>query len=521
MLQFPAWKIWIVAIVCGLGVAFAMPNVLPRDVAESLPSWMPNKQISLGLDLSGGAHLVVQIDEQAYVDGRLESVGQNIRRTLRAEQIGVRATGIVGMTVSFDLRKLEDIAAAREEIGVIADDFIVVVNDDGTITAILTEQGLEIGLSDAIERTISVLAKRIDPGGVLEPIIARQGRDRILIQVPGYEDTQELRERLGQTAQLSFHLVDSDASYADALAGNLPIGSVLLPSKDPTGPEFYVVESETLVSGESLDDASASFSDGRPVVAFSFDSVGAARFCDVTSQNTGRLLAIVLDGEVISAPRINDSICGGSGIISGSFSAAETQDLALLLRAGALPVPLTVVEERTVGPSLGADSIQAGKIAASIGFAGVIVFMVLCYGRFGLFANVALFTNLVLMLGALSLLQATLTLPGIAGIVLTVGMAVDANVLIFERIREEAGHGRTPYNAVEAGFKRAMTTILDANITTAIAALLLFFLGSGPVKGFGVTLAIGIITSMFTAIMLTRMLSYLWLRHARPQTLPI
>ena len=293
-----------------------------------------------------------------------------------------------------------------------------------------------------------------------------------------------------------------------------------MPGREQPG-QNHVLRAEILVTGESLESAAASFDQGRPVVAFSFDGVGAARFCDVTTENVGRLLAIVLDGVVISAPRINGPICQGSGIITGSFTVFETQELALLLRAGALPVPLTVVEERTVGPTLGADSIEAGKVAAAVSFAAVIVFMIACYGTLGAFANVALITNLILLMGLLSLLQATLTLPGIAGIVLTVGMAVDANVLIFERIREELRHGRTILNAVETGFRRAMTTILDANITTAVAAFLLFFLGSGPVRGFGATLAIGILTSMFTAMLLTRLLTHLWLARFRPKALGI
>ena len=521
MLQFPPWKIWIVSIVCALGVVFAAPNLLPRETADSLPAWMPHKQVNLGLDLSGGAHLLLEIDEAVYIEDRLESVEQTIRRVLRGERISARVLGTQAREVTLALRNVEDVEAARELMVDVVDDFVITIDDEGTITATMTDEGLTTGLSDAIERTIEVLGRRIDPDGVLEPIIARQGLNRILVQVPGIEDTQELRARLGQTAKLTFHLVDSDASYSEAVAGNVPVGSMVLPVRESDGPEFYVVRQEVLVSGENLEDAAATFQDNRPVVAFSFDGIGARLFCEVTTDNVGRLLAMVLDDIVISAPRINSPICGGNGVITGNFSVIQTQELALLLRAGALPVPLTVVEERTVGPTLGADSIQAGKIAAGIGFAMVIVFMVICYGRFGMVANVALFTNLVLIMGALSMLQATLTLPGIAGIVLTVGMAVDANVLIFERIREEVRNGRTPFNAVESGFKRAMTTILDANITTAVAAFLLFFLGSGPVKGFGATLAIGIVTSMFTAIMLTRMICVLWLRRSRPAQLPI
>jgi len=522
MLDFPAWKIWLVAGICALGALFAAPNLLPRDVADSLPGWMPNQQIALGLDLSGGAHLLLEIDEEVYTADRLMTMESDIRRILRTERIGVRVLGTQDMTVNFALRDAADAEAVREELSGIGDGFLIVVNDDGTMTVTMTEEGLTLGLSDAIERTIEVLGKRIDPNGVLEPIITRQGRDRILVQVPGLDNTEELKGRLGQTAKLTFHLVDDEASVSAAQEGNLPLGSVLMPGSEESDATFFVLRSEVLVSGENLADAASTFDQsGNPAVSFSFDSIGASRFCEVTTASVGRRLAIVLDGEVISAPRINSPICGGNGIITGSFSTVGAENLAILLRAGALPVPLDIVEERTVGPTLGADSIEAGKIASSIGFAAVIIFMTICYGRFGLFANVALFMNLVMIMGALSFLQATLTLPGIAGIVLTVGMAVDANVLIFERIREEVLNGRTPYNAVEVGFTRAMTTIFDANFTTAVAALLLFFLGSGPVRGFGATLAIGIITSMFTAIMLTRMLAVLWLKRSRPTALPI
>ncbi len=520
MRHFPSWKIWVVALVCLLGLVFAAPNLLPRDTARELPSWLPHKQVSLGLDLSGGAHLVLQIDEAAYREGRLSSLEGTVRRVLRAERIGVRVTGGGDASRTFELRRAEDADAAAMELEGLLDDFEIVIEPTGRISATLSEEGLEAGLGDAIERTLEVLRGRIDPEGVLEPVITRQGRDRILVQVPGVDDTRVLRSRLGQTAKLAFHLIDQDTSLQAAEAGQLPVGSLLMPSREQPGVN-QVVRAEILVSGESLESAAATFDQGRPVVAFSFDGVGAARFCDVTTENVGRLLAIVLDGVVISAPRINSPICQGSGIITGSFTVLETQELALLLRAGALPVPLTVVEERTVGPTLGADSIEAGKIAAAVSFAAVVIFMIACYGLMGLFANVALIANLVMIMGMLSLMQATLTLPGIAGIVLTVGMAVDANVLIFERIREELRHGRTVLNAVEAGFKRAMTTILDANITTAVAAFLLFFLGSGPVRGFGATLAIGIVTSMFTAMMLTRFLTHLWLARTRPRTLAL
>ncbi|NQW08480.1 MAG: protein translocase subunit SecD, partial [Alphaproteobacteria bacterium] len=318
-----------------------------------------------------------------------------------------------------------------------------------------------------------------------------------------------------------FHLVDTAASVTQAQQGRVPPGSMLVPGSPASNQPAYVVKRRVMVSGENLIDAQPTFDEGRPVVSFRFDSIGGRRFGDVTSQNVGRPFAILLDGKVISAPVIQSAILGGSGIITGQFSVKEVQDLSLLLRAGALPAPLTVLEERSVGPGLGADSIKAGKIAAVVGLVLVLGFMIVAYGLFGLFANIALFFNITLILGALSALQATLTLPGIAGIVLTIGMAVDANVLVFERVREESDLGRSTINAIDAGYKRALTTIIDSNLTTLFAAIFLFALGAGPVKGFAVTLGIGILTSMFTAVMVTRMFVAIWARRTRPSTLPI
>jgi preprotein translocase subunit SecD len=369
--------------------------------------------------------------------------------------------------------------------------------------------------------------KRIDETGVREPTIQRQGDDRILVQLPGLDDPERVKQLLGKTAKMSFHLVDHRVSPSDALRGNVPPGTKILPSIDEIGsdgrPRVYAVRKRVMVSGDNLIDAQPTIDqrDNQPVVSFRFDASGGKRFGDVTQANVNRPFAIVLDGTVISAPVIREPILGGSGIISGNFTTQTAQDLALLLRAGALPAPLTILEERSVGPGLGADSIAAGKIASIIGLVAVIIFMVVVYGLFGAMADVALAVNMLLIGGALSLMQATLTLPGIAGIVLTIGMAVDANVLIFERIREEVRVGRTPISAVDAGYSRAITTIIDANVTTLIAAILLYIFGSGPVRGFAVTLAIGIVTSMFTAIMLTRLLVVTWLRRTRPQSLPI
>ncbi|MCZ6763555.1 MAG: protein translocase subunit SecD, partial [Alphaproteobacteria bacterium] len=355
---------------------------------------------------------------------------------------------------------------------------------------------------------------RVDETGTSEPLIQRQGDDRILVQLPGLDDPERIKRLLGTTAKLNFHMVDPRVGPEDSV----PPGSMRLVMQE--GGEI-VVQREVVVSGDRLVDSQPSFQDGRPVVSFRFDAAGGKAFGKVTADNVGQLLAIVLDDVVVSAPRIQGPIPGGNGIITGQFSVQEASDLALVLRAGALPAPLSILEERSVGPGLGADSIAAGKIASVIGLIGVVIFMVVAYGLFGLMADVALFINLLIILAVLSVLQATLTLPGIAGIVLTIGMAVDANVLIFERIREEVDNGRTPISAIDAGYRRALTTIIDSNLTTLIAAILLFQFGSGPIKGFAVTLSIGIVSSMFTAIMVTRLMVVGWLWQRRPSSLPI
>ena len=374
-----------------------------------------------------------------------------------------------------------------------------------------------------VEQAIEIVRRRVDELGTREPTIQRQGSDRIVVQVPGLDDPERLKDILGKTAKLTFHLLDPNTPRAQPGTA-VPPGARLLSSddSDATGNTIhYVVRKRVEVSGDRLIDAQPTFDQGQPVVNFRFDTVGGKKFGDTTSKHVGENLAIVLDNKVISAPRIRTAILGGSGIITGSFTVQSANDLALLLRAGALPAPLLILEERTVGPSLGADSIAAGQMASVIGIVLVVAFMFASYGRFGAMADLALLINMALIAAALSMLQATLTLPGIAGIVLTIGMAVDANVLIFERIREEVRGGRTPISAVDAGYRRALTTIIDSNLTTLVAALLLFGLGSGPIKGFAVTLSIGIMTSMFTAIMVTRLMIVTWLRRVGPQALPI
>jgi preprotein translocase subunit SecD len=521
MLQFSNFKTAVIALVCLFGVAYALPNIVGRDLGEGLPSWVPGKTVNLGLDLQGGSYLLLEVELDAVTEERLESIVDQVRRELRSSNIGYRGLGVTQSEVRLKLRDLGVRERAEEILRAIDTQTTVTIGDDGNATLSLTETAIKDIRTSALQQSIEIVRRRIDETGVREPTIQRQGEDRILVQLPGLDDPDRIKRLLGKTAKMTFRLVDITASAQEALAGRAPPGSIVLPSDDDQGPAHYVVKRRVMISGDTLVDAQPTFDQGRPVVSFRFNSVGGKRFGRATSENVGRPFAIVLDGRVISAPVIREAILGGSGIISGSFTTQGAQDLALLLRAGALPAPLLVLEERSVGPGLGADSIAAGQLASIIGLVLVIAFMVISYGLFGVMANVALFFNICMILGVLSALQATLTLPGIAGIVLTIGMAVDANVLIFERIREEADLGRSPINAIDAGYRRALTTIIDSNLTTLFAALFLYAFGSGPIKGFAVTLGIGIVTSMFTAIMLTRLMVALWVRRRRPTEVPI
>jgi len=525
MIRIPKWKVISILAVCLLGIMFAAPNIMDKTSADALPSWLPSKQISLGLDLQGGSHLLLEVKVDVVIAERLEALVDSIRTELRKENIAYSNLGSDGHVGRVTIKNPNDIEKAYSLINPIDSGFVTETSDNGLVTVTMSEQALSQRRISAVEQSIEIVRRRIDETGVREPTIVRQGEDRILVQLPGVDDPERVKRLLGKTAKLTFHLVDQGSSLTSAQSGRVPPGTRLLPSvnNNPGQPNSYLIKKRVMVSGDTLIDATPGFDprNNEPVVNFRFDSVGAKRFGDVTVKNVGNPFAIVLDGKVISAPVIREPILGGSGQISGNFSTEEAKDLALLLRAGALPAPLTVLEERSVGPGLGADSIAAGKIASIIGLVLVILFMALYYGRFGLIADVALIVNIVLIMGALSVLQATLTLPGIAGIVLTIGMAVDANVLIFERIREELNNGRSVINAIESGYSRAITTIIDSNVTTLIATLLLYQFGSGPVRGFAVTLAVGIATSMFTAIWLTRLIVAAWIRRSRPQTLNI
>jgi len=526
MVNFPTWKKVLVALICFIGLAFAAPNFVPKVVTEQLPSWLPNQQVNLGLDLRGGSHLLLEVEVQAVIDEYLEALVGSARDELRSERIRYRSLSKTETSVGVTIPDAVDREKAVELLRGVDAGAEISVEGDRIIIEMTEAQKIERRVS-AVQQSIEIIRRRIDETGVREPTIQRQGDDRIIVQLPGIDDPERVKDLLGQTAKMSFHLVDIQNSVEEALAGRVPPGSMLLPmiegASGPGNLNAILVKKRVAVSGENLVDAQPSFDgrDNQPVVSFRFDTLGAKKFGKITTDNVRRPFAIVLDGQVLSAPVIQEPILGGAGQISGNFSVQNTQDLSLLLRAGALPAPLTILEERTVGPGLGADSIAAGEIACLVGLIAVIIFMAIAYGRFGIYADFALMANIFLILGMLSMLQATLTLPGIAGIVLTIGMAVDANVLIFERIREEVRLGRNPIAAVDAGYSRALTTIIDSNLTTLIAAILLFSFGSGPIKGFSVTLAIGIVTSMFTAIMLTRLFVVTWLRAKRPDTLPL
>ncbi|TIO08951.1 protein translocase subunit SecDF [Mesorhizobium sp.] len=534
MLHFSRWKTILIWLTVLAGILYAAPNLVPAPTLASLPNWLPKQQLTLGLDLQGGSHILLQIDRQDLANERLESARDEIRTALRDAQIGY--TGLAGTANSIQVRIRDQgqIEAAKRALERLTQPISTGLFMSGSVTEMemaepepgllrftLTEAGVDYRVAAALTQSIEVVSRRVNELGTTEPIVQRQGSDRIMVQVPGLQDPQRLKDILGQTAKLTFQMVDQSIPVEEAISGRPPAGSTVMNSTDDP-PVPHLIENRVIVSGENLVDAQATFDQrtNEPVVSFRFDNRGATRFGQATQSNVGRLFAIILDNEVISAPQIREPIMGGTGQISGNFTVESANDLAVLLRAGALPADLTIVEERTVGPSLGSDSIEAGQFASIIAGVLVVGFMLFAYGRLGLIANIALLANVALIIAVLSVLGATLTLPGIAGIVLTMGMAVDSNVIIFERVREENRQGRSIVQSMDSGFKQALATVVDANVTTLIAAVILFFLGSGPIKGFAVTLAIGIVTTVFTAFTLTRWLVAFWLRRQRPKAMP-
>ncbi|ATF18118.1 protein translocase subunit SecD [Phaeobacter gallaeciensis] len=553
MLQIDLWKRVLIWLVCVTGLLLALPNAFytrveqandaaaeiiakgesPErlEVAEQWPSFLPSSLVNLGLDLRGGAHLLAEVKVGDVYAARMDALWPEVRDALRPERAEVgtfRRQQAPEGQIRLKISKPEGMARALEVVRALANPItsltgagatdITVSGTGDILTVELSEQEKLASDDRTVRQALEIIRRRIDEVGTREPTIQRQGSDRILIQVPGIGSASELKEIIGTTAQLTFNPVVGRGSEADANAG---VGNKVVPSLDEDG-VFYTVEAAPVVTGEELVDAQPSFDqNGRPAVSFRFNTTGARKFGDYTAENIGSPFAIVLDEEVVSAPVIQAHIAGGSGIITGNFTIEESTNMAILLRAGALPAGLEFLEERTIGPELGQDSIDAGKVATIVAFVGVLVFMALSYGLFGLFANVALILNIGLIFGALSLIGATLTLPGIAGIVLTVGMAVDANVLIFERIREELKAGRGPARAIDEGYSKALSAILDANITTFITAVILFAMGSGPVRGFAITLGLGIMTSVFTAIFVTRVIIVMWFERRRPKTIEV
>ncbi|HZQ02247.1 MAG TPA: protein translocase subunit SecD [Reyranella sp.] len=557
MLNLPRWQTLAIIIVTALAGIFALPNILPDSVDNLLPKWYSQNRINLGLDLRGGAHFLLEADLRGVMNERLTNLADSLRGEFRKQQVGYKSIDVdQGKQVVVVLRDAGQRAKALEAIRAV-DATMAVGGDGDAITLAYQGQELFKKRQEVIDQSIEILRRRVDETGTIEPTIVREGDDRILLQVPGIKDTTELKRKINQTAKLTFHLVDE----ATAMSGQnvpavLPPTTMLVPTREGMAalrannpkafeqiqsanpkmtpeqicrrfqPPCLPVFKRVIVGGEDLDDAKSTFENqqngGRPIIAFTFNSAGGRSFCAATRANIGKRLAIQLDNEIISAPVVQSAICGGSGIITGQFTTQQTQEQALLLRSGALPATLTIIEERTVGADLGADAIHAGTVAAVVGTALVVLFMLATYGpTFGGFASLAMIVNLLLVLAGMSILGASLTLPGIAGLVLTVGMSVDSNVLIYERVREEKAAGRSPFSALATGYERALTAVIDSNLTALIAGVLLFGFGSGPIRGFATSLSLGLVTHLFTATVFTRMLLAAWVRWRRPTALPI
>ncbi|MCW2285552.1 preprotein translocase subunit SecD [Rhodoblastus acidophilus] len=525
MLRFPLWKTLLTLAATLIAIAICVPSMIGPDnrakLASVLPSWFQPQSIVLGLDLQGGAHLLYEVDRADVVKTMTQNLRDDLRRLLREEKVGVSGgVGVTARGVQVRLADPKDFSRIQTKLSQLVPlaangpgSGLEVSNDDGLVRLTITDAAIDNKVKRAVEQTIEVLNRRVNGLGTTEPNIQRQGADRVLVEVPGLQDTNRLKEIVGTTAKLEFRLVAEPGA---------PPGDVeQLEQTDQPGK--LPVEKQVMVEGEDLTDAQPGFDSrtNEPVVNFRFNIRGGQKFGQVTSANVGRPFAIVLDNKVISAPRILGPITGGSGQISGRFTVEQANNLSILLRAGALPAKLTIVEERTVGPGLGQDSIDAGKRAAYWAAGLVVTYMLITYGTFGVFANIALLIHISMIFAALVLLRATLTLPGIAGIVLTIGMAVDSNVLIYERIREESHAGRSIISALDAGFNRAFATIVDSNVTMFVVAAILYFLGSGPVRGFAVSLALGILTTIVTAVTMTRMMIALWYKYRRPTKLPI
>lgn len=537
MLDFPRWKTISISIILLLGILFSIPSFLPEKTRDSLPSFMQAK-VNLGLDLAGGSHLLLEADVADLRKTQLTNMEKTVRTAMRGERgpdddIAIGELATAGGKISFLIRDQAQLDEARDRLFSQTQgaqltgqrDWDIDIIDTTRIVMTPTTAGQTQAVADAMDSARDIIDKRVNDLGTREPTIIRQGNDRVVVQVPGLQDPAALKELIGKTARLEFRMVDPNADPAEAAAGRVPVGSEIVPyaEGEGNGASFEVLRRQVMISGEQLINAKQGFDqqNGQAVVNIGFDSGGSNTFAKVTAQNVDKRFAMVLDGKVLSAPSINEPILGGSAQISGSFTPATANALAISLRSGALPVKMAVVEERTVTPELGADSIRKGAIAGIIATVAVLTLMVVVYGRFGIYANIALAFNVFLIIAIMAAFNATLTLPGIAGFVLTIGAAVDANVLINERIREELKRGRKIYQAIDLGYSEASRAIFDANVTNVIAAALMFWFGSGPIKGFAVVLTIGIVTSVFTAVTVTRMFVAHWLRTKRPTTINI
>ena len=555
MLNLPRWQTLVIIAIVALSCLFALPNVLPASVLDVMPHWYASSRINLGLDLRGGAHFLLEADLRSVFNERLNNLSDSVRGELRKNQVGFREVTVdPGGAIVVSLRDEGQRAKAVEAIRAV-DPGLTMSGQGDTIRIAYSEQDLFRKKKEVVDQSIEILRRRVDETGTIEPTIVRQGDDRILLQIPGIKDTTDLKRKINQTAKLTFHLVNEDVAAQGAMPAALPPTTFLVPTREgmqalratnPKAaeeistatprltpeqicrrfqPQCLPVLKRVVVGGEDLDDAKATFEQqngGRPIISFNFNGAGGRAFCNATRSNIGKRLAIMLDNEIISAPVVQSAICGGGGIITGAFTTQQTQEQSLLLRSGALPATLTIIEERTVGADLGADAIHSGTVAAVVGTILVAVFMFVTYGPlFGGFANLAMLVNMILVFAGMSLLGASLTLPGIAGLVLTVGMSVDSNVLIYERVREERNNGRSPFSALGTGYERALTAVIDSNLTALIAGLLLFGFGSGPIRGFATSLTLGLLTHLFTATIFTRMLLATWVRWRRPTELTI
>ncbi len=527
MIQLRPWKIVVVALAVVFGLLFSLPNAVP---AGKLPGWLPGQRLNLGLDLQGGSYLLLEVDLDSLRKEQLTNDTEEVRQALQKKQIFFTGLGVVGDHVSVRISNPAQFDDAFVEIGKLAQflpgggrDIDVAKGPDQTIIIRQTAEAQRTSAARAVDQSIEILHRRIDALGTREPSITKQGDRRIVVEAAGEGDPEKLKAVIGKTAKLTFQMVDDSVSPTEAQANpaSIPPGSELLPEDSKFEP-FLVVKKQVVVSGDMLTDAQQGFDqEQQPDINFKFNGVGARKFGDATTENSGKRFAIILDDKVISAPKIDEPITGGAGLIHGSFTNESAAQLSLLLRSGALPAKLNVVEQRTVGAELGADAVRAGAFALGLGAVAIFVFIILAYGLFGVFAAVALVVNLLLLLAFMSLTQGTLTLPGIAGVILTMAVAVDANVLVYERMRDEFRHGRSLILALDSGYRLAWPSIFDANVTTLISALIMYFLGSGPVKGFALTLMVGVLTSVFTAMLVTQLLIGWWFKLAKPKVLPI